>query len=265
MFNLFVESASTRPTCHLVLSARRRKKTASPQFVVALSGAHATGADLKRRTSNKIVATVVGNRQGTTYRCLAVPAAAEALATAAPEMLLSTMRAATAPQASLTAPAAEPVDTGVEIAAVRFAQAGVAHVGGVRQFTAVLPDPTPAAAASASARVATGSLLERQEGAEARQGAASEGLLVASTVKPAWDAQRKMHVMDFAKRVTQGSPKNCQLTVQGAAAARAEQQAVFLFGKNGKDLYAMDFAYPLTLVQAFSIAIACFDTRSFSG
>jgi Tub family len=252
-FQLFVESAAGPRDAHPVLSARRRKKATAPHFVIALSGAHGHADGLKARSSSKIIASVLGNRQGTAYRCLASSHAAADLAAAAPGMLLP------------TSPEQLRLDGGgVEIAAVRFRQAPVGKVGGVRAFLAVVPDPAPPPAAARAPSARPGPLLKRQERAEERGSAAREGLFVARSVPPAYVAAKKMYVMDFQKRVTKGSPKNCQLAAQDQPDSAASPESLFLFGKNDQDLYAMDFAAPLSLLQAFAIAVACFDTRSFS-
>jgi hypothetical protein len=261
-FQLFVENGNSPRSAspYLVLYARRRRKSAVPQYVIALSGLHTTGDELKTRSSGKIIATVIGNRQGTLYRCVAGAPVIQAMAFAAPAMLL--LPPAT-PSGEGHAGGIKRDGGAVDIAAIKFRQAGIAKVGGVRQFVAVVADPSPAAAASALPMQGAG-LLERHEAAERRGSPSREGLFVARSVQPVYDEAKKMFVMDFNKRVTKGSPKNCQLTAQDMEDSPSSQEALFLFGKKDKDLYAMDFAYPLSLVQAFSIAVACFDTRSFA-
>lgn len=263
MFHLYIEhgSASEAPT-H-VLSARRRKKAATPHYVIAVASEHATEADLKRSVSSTIIASVLGNRQGTAYRCVASPRAAAALAAATPNLALPRPSAAQAARDG----------GGVEIGAVRFKQAPASKVCGVRQFVAVLPGATPTASPAArGAKLAAGaSLLDRMDAADAAgAGAARTGLFTARSLRPEYDEARKMYTMNFDSRVAIGSPKNCQLVAQEASGGNAGEdakleQTLFLFGKVAQDCYSMDFAAPLCLLQAFGIAVACFDTRSFSG
>ena len=42
----------------------------------------------------------------------------------------------------------------------------------------------------------------------------------------------------------------------------AEQEKVILqFGKIGKDIFTMDYCYPLSAFQAFAICLSSFDTK----
>ena len=257
VYQLFVERASTPNGGHLVLSARRRKKSTTPQFVIALSGMHTTGDDLKKSASTKIIATVVGNRQGTTYRCFMPAPMAASMLTISPGMTLTRAPVSACPDDPSASSGV--ACSHLEVAAVKFKQAGVARVGGVRQFFAIVPDPSPPPNMVLLPDEAA-DLLDLADGQEDRR---HEGVIVAHSVQPVYDEVKKMYVMDFQRRVTKGSPKNCQLrALQSKNAGAAD--SIFLFGKNDKDFYAMDFSYPFSLVQAFSVAIACFDTRSFS-
>ncbi|KAJ4916647.1 hypothetical protein Rs2_02197 [Raphanus sativus] len=49
----------------------------------------------------------------------------------------------------------------------------------------------------------------------------------------------------------------------GAAPCPREQYKVILqFGKVGKDMFTMDYRYPLSAIQAFAICLSSFDTKS---
>ena len=58
------------------------------------------------------------------------------------------------------------------------------------------------------------------------------------------------HSLDFGGRVTHGSVKNFQLCVTEAPDAVACQ-----FGKVGKNEFTLDYAWPLTPLQAFGFAL----------
>ena len=58
------------------------------------------------------------------------------------------------------------------------------------------------------------------------------------------------HSLDFKGRVTQGSVKNFQLARTEAPDAVACQ-----FGKVGKHEFVLDYAWPLTPLQAFGFAL----------
>ena len=71
--------------------------------------------------------------------------------------------------------------------------------------------------------------------------------------------------LNFKGRVTVASVKNFQLV---AAAENhqnvplAEQEKVILqFGKIGKDIFTMDYRYPLSAFQAFALCLSSFDTK----
>ncbi|XP_010460402.1 PREDICTED: tubby-like F-box protein 10 [Camelina sativa] len=102
--------------------------------------------------------------------------------------------------------------------------------------------------------------------------------LVLKNKQPRWHEQLQCWCLNFRGRVTVASVKNFQLvaarqpqqpqgTGAGAAAAAAqpahpEQDKVILqFGKVGKDMFTMDYRYPLSAFQAFAICLSSFDTK----
>lgn len=91
-----------------------------------------------------------------------------------------------------------------------------------------------------------------------RKGPASEAFFVAQSFRLVYDSPRGTHAMDFWGRVTEGSQTNCVLSAQNRPGSAVGAECVSHFGKSSKKLYAMDFAYPLTLLQASCIAVACF-------
>jgi len=68
--------------------------------------------------------------------------------------------------------------------------------------------------------------------------------------------------LDFRGRVTLASVKNFQL-VAGNNETDAENASpiVLQFGKVGKNTFTMDFQYPLSVMQAFSICLSAFDFK----
>ncbi|GMH24034.1 hypothetical protein Nepgr_025877 [Nepenthes gracilis] len=92
--------------------------------------------------------------------------------------------------------------------------------------------------------------------------------LVLENKAPRWHEQLQCWCLNFGGRVTMASVKNFQLV----AAARPpphhrnvpapEQEKVILqFGKIGKDVFTMDYRYPLSAFQAFAICLSSFDTK----
>ncbi|KAG7598339.1 Tubby C-terminal [Arabidopsis suecica] len=98
--------------------------------------------------------------------------------------------------------------------------------------------------------------------------------LILKNKQPRWHEQLQCWCLNFRGRVTVASVKNFQLVAarppqpQGTGAAPAtapahpEQDKVILqFGKVGKDMFTMDYRYPLSAFQAFAICLSSFDTK----
>jgi hypothetical protein len=62
-----------------------------------------------------------------------------------------------------------------------------------------------------------------------------------------------VHYLDFKGRVTKASLKNFQLVHWDHNSNQLGTDIVLLFGKKAEDEYAMDFAYPLNLLQATAL------------
>ncbi|KAF3774134.1 Tubby-like F-box protein 8 [Nymphaea thermarum] len=107
-----------------------------------------------------------------------------------------------------------------------------------------------------------------------------EAPLVLKNKAPRWHEQLQCWCLNFRGRVTVASVKNFQLVAsiespeQAAAgssqAAAGPSQAVggsepdkilLQFGKIGKDIFTMDYRYPLSAFQAFGICLSSFDTK----
>ncbi|KAE9457043.1 hypothetical protein C3L33_11061, partial [Rhododendron williamsianum] len=82
---------------------------------------------------------------------------------------------------------------------------------------------------------------------------------------PRWHEQLQCWCLNFKGRVTVASVKNFQLVAAVEPCHNvpaAEQEKVILqFGKIGKDIFTMDYCYPLSAFQAFAICLSSFDTK----
>ncbi|XP_071695931.1 tubby-like F-box protein 5 isoform X1 [Rutidosis leptorrhynchoides] len=80
-----------------------------------------------------------------------------------------------------------------------------------------------------------------------------------------WHEQLQCWCLNFKGRVTVASVKNFQLVASVEPSHNvsvAEQDRVILqFGKIGKDIFTMDYRYPLSAYQAFAICLSSFDTK----
>ncbi|KAI3903173.1 hypothetical protein MKW98_031827 [Papaver atlanticum] len=89
--------------------------------------------------------------------------------------------------------------------------------------------------------------------------------LVLKNKAPRWHEQLQCWCLNFRGRVTVASVKNFQLVAAVEAShqvSAAEQEKVILqFGKIGKDIFTMDYRYPLSAFQAFAICLSSFDTK----
>nr|KYP63130.1 Tubby-like F-box protein 8 [Cajanus cajan] len=95
--------------------------------------------------------------------------------------------------------------------------------------------------------------------------------LVLKNKPPRWHEQLQCWCLNFRGRVTVASVKNFQLiaATQPAAGAPTPSQPappehdkiILQFGKVGKDMFTMDYRYPLSAFQAFAICLSSFDTK----
>ncbi|GAV77124.1 F-box domain-containing protein/Tub domain-containing protein [Cephalotus follicularis] len=104
------------------------------------------------------------------------------------------------------------------------------------------------------------SLMEPLESIES-----SNNPLVLKNKAPRWHEQLQCWCLNFKGRVTVASVKNFQLVAAVEPSQNvpvAEQEKVILqFGKIGKDIFTMDYRYPLSAFQAFAICLSSFDTK----
>ncbi|XP_075505920.1 tubby-like F-box protein 8 [Primulina tabacum] len=97
--------------------------------------------------------------------------------------------------------------------------------------------------------------------------------LVLKNKSPRWHEQLQCWCLNFRGRVTVASVKNFQLIPATQPAATApppttsqpaqsdHDKIILQFGKVGKDMFTMDYRYPLSAFQAFAICLSSFDTK----
>jgi len=83
---------------------------------------------------------------------------------------------------------------------------------------------------------------------------------------PRWHEQLQCWCLNFHGRVTVASVKNFQLVASDERAPtpsnqEEEDDVILQFGKIGKDLFTMDYRYPISAFQAFAICLSSFDTK----
>lgn len=90
-----------------------------------------------------------------------------------------------------------------------------------------------------------------------------EDVLVLRNKAPRWHEQLQCWCLNFRGRVTVASVKNFQLVAspENGPAGPEHDRVLLQFGKVGKDLFTMDYRYPLSAFQSFAICLSSFDTK----
>lgn len=93
--------------------------------------------------------------------------------------------------------------------------------------------------------------------------AQDEEKLVLKNKSPRWHEQLQCWCLNFRGRVTVASVKNFQLVAsdENGAAGQEHDKVILQFGKIGKDLFTMDYRYPISAFQSFAICLSSFDTK----
>lgn len=87
-----------------------------------------------------------------------------------------------------------------------------------------------------------------------------EGILVLRNKAPRWHEQLQCWCLNSNGRVTVASVKNFQL-VASLEDGSEHDSVILQFGKVGKDVFTMDYQYPISAFQAFAICLSSFDTK----
>ncbi|XP_059632676.1 tubby-like F-box protein 3 isoform X2 [Cornus florida] len=87
--------------------------------------------------------------------------------------------------------------------------------------------------------------------------------LVLKNKSPRWHEQLQCWCLNFHGRVTVASVKNFQLVAspENGQAGPEHEKVILQFGKVGKDVFTMDYRYPISAFQAFAICLSSFDTK----
>ena len=90
-----------------------------------------------------------------------------------------------------------------------------------------------------------------------------DGMLVLRNKAPRWHEQLECWCLNFNGRVTVASVKNFQLVAspENEVAGQEHENVILQFGKVGKDVFTMDYQYPISAFQAYAICLSSFDTK----
>ncbi|KAE8722869.1 Tubby-like F-box protein 14 [Hibiscus syriacus] len=88
-------------------------------------------------------------------------------------------------------------------------------------------------------------------------------MLVLRNKSPRWHGQLQCWCLNFNGRVTVASVKNFQLAASplNGVGGQEHENVILQFGKVGKDVFTMDYQYPISAFQAFVICLSSFDTK----
>ncbi|XP_047322653.1 tubby-like F-box protein 5 [Impatiens glandulifera] len=90
--------------------------------------------------------------------------------------------------------------------------------------------------------------------------------LILTNKSPRWHEQLQCWCLNFKGRVTVASVKNFQLVaavdpLHEVSVDPLQEKVILQFGKIGKDIFTMDYQYPLSAFQAFALCLSSFDTK----
>ncbi|KZV29082.1 phosphoric diester hydrolase [Dorcoceras hygrometricum] len=90
-----------------------------------------------------------------------------------------------------------------------------------------------------------------------------DGSLILRNKAPRWHQQLQCWCLNFHGRVTVASVKNFQLVAspENGQVGPQHDKVILQFGKVGKDVFTMDFRFPISAFQAFAICLSNFDTK----
>ncbi|XP_075486868.1 tubby-like F-box protein 6 [Primulina tabacum] len=91
----------------------------------------------------------------------------------------------------------------------------------------------------------------------------TDSSLVLRNKAPRWHEQLQCWCLNFHGRVTVASVKNFQLVAspENGLVGPEHDKIILQFGKVGKDVFTMDYRYPISAFQAFTICLSSFDTK----
>ncbi|KAJ7953018.1 Tubby-like F-box protein [Quillaja saponaria] len=89
--------------------------------------------------------------------------------------------------------------------------------------------------------------------------------LVLKNKAPRWHEQLQCWCLNFKGRVTVASVKNFQLVAavdpSHNVSDEEREKVILQFGKIGKDIFTMDYRYPISAFHAFALCLSSFDTK----
>ncbi len=226
IYSLYLEREDCNKKTFL-LAARKRKKSRSSNYLISTSLTNLS------RNGNNFIGKLRGNFLGTSFT-----------------IFDNGIKPPTSASARRLGLGTNPTNIRQELAAVQY-ETNVLGFKGPRKMTTIIPAMTADhQRIHLSPRKDSETLLGKWKSNSMTD------ILELHNKHPVWSDETQAYVLNFHGRVTQASVKNFQL-VHSAD----EDYIVLQFGRISDDLFTLDYNFPMSAMQAFTIALSSFDSK----
>ncbi|PRP76532.1 tubby protein [Planoprotostelium fungivorum] len=149
------------------------------------------------------------------------------------------------------------VGTRQELGAILY-QSNVLGIKGPRKMKVIVPSFNP----ETDQRVQWKPTRPADSLLEKYKANLTEDMLLLQNKSPGWNEEKKSYMLNFYGRVKMASIKNFQIVSEAEGGG---DQILMQFGRWNNEQFSLDFQYPLSLIQAFGIALASFDNKLACG
>ncbi|KAB2023314.1 hypothetical protein E1A91_D06G009900v1 [Gossypium mustelinum] len=246
----------------LLLAAKRVRRATGTDFVISLVG------DDFSRSSNKYVGKLRSNFLGTKFNIFDSQPSRDSTVCSSCESCRKTHPGKVAPRVTTSNYNTAKISYELNILRTRGPRRMQCIMNSI-PVSAIEGGTAPTPTAFTNCLDEHSSLLLDSAGRRPQVGSTSRSMqnvpLVLKNKAPRWHEQLQCWCLNFKGRVTVASVKNFQLVAAVEPSENVtitEQENVILqFGKIGKDIFTMDYCYPLSAFQAFAICLSSFDTK----
>ncbi|MBA0625580.1 hypothetical protein Godav_003362 [Gossypium davidsonii] len=246
----------------LLLAAKRVRRATGTDFVISLVG------DDFSRSSNKYVGKLRSNFLGTKFNIFDSQPSRDSTVCSSCESCRKTHPGKVAPRVTTSKYNTAKISYELNILRTRGPRRMQCIMNSI-PVSAIEGGTAPTPMAFTNCLDEHSSPLLDSAGRRPQVGSTSRSMqnvpLVLKNKAPRWHEQLQCWCLNFKGRVTVASVKNFQLVAAVEPSENVtitEQENVILqFGKIGKDIFTMDYCYPLSAFQAFAICLSSFDTK----
>ncbi|TYH64783.1 hypothetical protein ES332_D06G011200v1 [Gossypium tomentosum] len=246
----------------LLLAAKRVRRATGTDFVISLVG------DDFSRSSNKFVGKLRSNFLGTKFNIFDSQPSRDSTVCSSCESCRKTHPGKVAPRVTTSNYNTAKISYELNILRTRGPRRMQCIMNSI-PVSAIEGGTAPTPTAFTNCLDEHSSPLLDSAGRRPQVGSTSRSMqnvpLVLKNKAPRWHEQLQCWCLNFKGRVTVASVKNFQLVAAVESSENVtitEQENVILqFGKIGKDIFTMDYCYPLSAFQAFAICLSSFDTK----